>query len=109
MINTGSTKKYLVYAIGEIALVVIGILIALQINNWNESRKEFEQSLLALSEDIRNDTASIHSYIRSLEQQVKSSALLIPILESESQYIRDSLEFAKAFINLRRPEYRNLG
>jgi hypothetical protein len=34
------TTKYLKYAIGEIVLVVIGILIALQINNWNEQRKE---------------------------------------------------------------------
>ena len=32
--------RYLLYAIGEIALVVIGILIALQINNWNEWRKD---------------------------------------------------------------------
>ena len=39
---------YLRYAIGEILLVVIGILIALQINNWNESRKEsiFERKVL---------------------------------------------------------------
>ena len=34
------TGKYLKYAIGEIVLVVIGILIALQINNWNENRKD---------------------------------------------------------------------
>jgi len=33
------TRKYLKYAIGEIVLVVIGILIALSLNNWNESRK----------------------------------------------------------------------
>jgi hypothetical protein len=33
------TSKYFKYAIGEIILVVIGILIALQINNWNEHRK----------------------------------------------------------------------
>ena len=32
-------RKYLLYAIGEILLVVIGILIALQINNWNEEKK----------------------------------------------------------------------
>ena len=32
--------KYLRYAIGEIVLVVVGILIALQVNNWNEVRKE---------------------------------------------------------------------
>ena len=40
--------KYLKYAIGEIILVVIGILIALQINNWNEQRKirQSEQDIL---------------------------------------------------------------
>lgn len=36
----GKTGQYLKYAIGEIALVVIGILIALQINNWNQARKD---------------------------------------------------------------------
>lgn len=43
MIESGSSKKYLLYAIGEIALVVIGILIALQINNWNEWKKDREE------------------------------------------------------------------
>ena len=38
-ISEGKTKKYVLYAIGEIILVVIGILIALQINNWNEERQ----------------------------------------------------------------------
>ncbi|MFC3881537.1 DUF6090 family protein [Algoriphagus namhaensis] len=39
MISKGNTSKYLKYAFGEIVLVVIGILIALSINNWNEDRK----------------------------------------------------------------------
>ena len=39
LLSEGKTGKYLKYAIGEIVLVVIGILIALQINNWNENRK----------------------------------------------------------------------
>lgn len=39
LLSEGKTKKYFKYAIGEIVLVVIGILIALQINNWNENRK----------------------------------------------------------------------
>ena len=39
MLSEGKTGKYLKYAIGEVILVVIGILIALQINNWNESNK----------------------------------------------------------------------
>ncbi|PWH82679.1 hypothetical protein DIS18_10610 [Algibacter marinivivus] len=39
LLTEGKTGKYFKYAIGEIVLVVIGILIALQINNWNENRK----------------------------------------------------------------------
>ena len=39
LLSEGKTGKYFKYAIGEIILVVIGILIALQINNWNENRK----------------------------------------------------------------------
>ncbi len=39
LLPEGKTGRYLKYAVGEIILVVIGILIALQINNWNENRK----------------------------------------------------------------------
>ena len=51
LLSEGKTGKYIKYAIGEIILVVIGILLALQINNWNEQRKsnqlskEFHQKL----------------------------------------------------------------
>ena len=38
LIDEGNMKRYLIYAIGEIVLVVLGILIALQINNWNTER-----------------------------------------------------------------------
>jgi hypothetical protein len=44
------TGKYLKYAIGEIILVVIGILIALQINNWNEKQKHIAQEQLILKQ-----------------------------------------------------------
>lgn len=60
LIDSGSERKYLLYAVGEIALVVIGILIALQINNWNENRKEeiLEiQFLHRLLEDLASDTS----------------------------------------------------
>ena len=40
LLSENKTSGYIKYAIGEIALVVIGILIALQINNWNEDRKD---------------------------------------------------------------------
>lgn len=60
--RAGKTSKYFRYAIGEIMLVVLGILIALQINNWNEARK---QNMLAndyrrtLMNDLIEDTTNI--------------------------------------------------
>ena len=50
LLSERKTKKYLKYAVGEITLVVIGILIALQINNWNEKRKDLHQEQLILKQ-----------------------------------------------------------
>ena len=44
LVSENKFSKYLIYAIGEIILVVIGILIALQINNWNEKNKQNNRS-----------------------------------------------------------------
>lgn len=54
--------KYLWYAIGEILLVVVGILIALQINNWNEERieqKQIKEYALSLVGDLQSDMAMV--------------------------------------------------
>jgi len=50
LLMENKTGKYFKYAIGEIVLVVIGILIALQINNWNEDRKATKEEAKALKE-----------------------------------------------------------
>ncbi|MCJ7468418.1 MAG: DUF6090 family protein [Maribacter sp.] len=47
-------SKYLLYAIGEITLVMIGILLALQVNNWNEGRKETGKSVEIMREIREN-------------------------------------------------------
>ena len=54
--------KYTRYAIGEIVLVVIGILIALQINNWNENKK-VKAPILFSAEDFRNKLELTMNYI----------------------------------------------
>jgi hypothetical protein len=67
-------QKYLLYAVGEIILVVIGILIALQINNWNENRKAFIKSKNYLSEivsDLQNDTIRFGGAIVILDKLIK--------------------------------------
>ena len=60
LIGTGLSKKYFLYAIGEILLVMIGILLALQVNNWNEERAkrqnvnvQLQNLSLAVKENIR--------------------------------------------------------
>tara|TARA_R110002111_G_scaffold204953_3_gene269635 strand:- start:1687 stop:2502 length:816 start_codon:yes stop_codon:yes gene_type:complete len=54
LLTENKFSKYMLYAIGEILLVVIGILIALQINNWNEGRKAKAQEVSSMKEIIEN-------------------------------------------------------
>ncbi len=70
LLNEGKTSKYFKYAIGEIVLVVIGILIALQINNWNEGRKEniHQKSVLSnLLQDLKSDSVSYSQNLKELK------------------------------------------
>ena len=54
LINQNQMGKYFKYAIGEIVLVVLGILIALQINNWNEDRKKTKKEIFHLENILSN-------------------------------------------------------
>ena len=69
--NENRVAKYLRYAVGEIMLVVIGILIAVQVNNWNEGRKErIQKNLLIQSiiSDLKMDTLILNQTLRILEE-----------------------------------------
>jgi len=71
------TGKYFKYAIGEIVLVVIGILIALQINNWNENRKSAIQENLYLKRLLSENKEDINTFknnISDLEKGIESIA-----------------------------------
>ena len=54
MLQENRFSRYLLYAIGEIILVVVGIFLALQLNNWNAERKQVQQEL-ALLEEMREN------------------------------------------------------
>jgi hypothetical protein len=71
LLNDGKISKYFKYAIGEIFLVVIGILIALQINTWNESRKDKYQEveyIQRLISENKQDLITFSNNIRNLEK-----------------------------------------
>ena len=84
------TGKYFKYAIGEILLVVIGIFIALQINNWNELRKEKNEEAVILS-DLKEDlTATRLNFLETIKNQEKmilSSRDLIDAIEAKDYSI----------------------
>jgi len=66
LISEGKTTNYLKYAFGEIVLVVIGILIALSINNWNEKRKIEKMGKEYIREiytDLTNDILNLNEIL----------------------------------------------
>lgn len=74
IIKENRTSKYLLYAIGEIILVVIGILIALQINTWNtenDNKKIVRKNSKTLIENLEKDSVYIINVLKVMKKQEK--------------------------------------
>jgi len=104
LVVEGKTTNYLKYAIGEIVLVVIGILIALQINNWNEDRKDqlrlknhYTELLNELNNDKKNlkkaienvrgynhQTYEISGFINSIQSKIDTTKIVDDLLDIEA-------------------------
>jgi hypothetical protein len=87
MLTENKFSKYLLYAIGEIILVVIGILIALQINNLNEQRKERNEEqkvLIILKEEFKLNLIQIESKIKLRDYIIQESAKVIDYIDEEN-------------------------
>ena len=77
-------SKYLLYAIGEIILVVIGILIALQIDSWNQDKKDKKleaQYYCRLLEDVNQDFTNYNNYMALLNERIDGNNTLIQRLQ----------------------------
>lgn len=84
-----NVAKYMRYAIGEILLVVIGILIALQVNNWNQNRKESYVELQILFDIQSNLTESLHELQRANKSNqigIRQFNKLIEHIEKQQPY-----------------------
>jgi hypothetical protein len=86
LIMENKTGKYFKYAIGEIVLVVIGILIALSINNWNENRKNkiIEHTYLEnIKADFILNLSSLDKFILDRENSIKASDSILEFFNGE--------------------------
>ena len=67
-------RKYLLYAVGELLLVVVGILIALQVNNWNEERieqRQIRQYVIGLISDLERDIAMLEPITMQMQRRLE--------------------------------------
>lgn len=91
----GRTRDYLRYAVGEIALVIIGILIALQVNNWNEERLEQAQVSRyahALVDDLERDIGMVEPIMRQIGQSLEKIDALDAYTRGRSLQELDNLD-----------------
>jgi hypothetical protein len=90
-------SRYTLYAIGEIFLVVIGILIALQINNWNEGRKnnvKMKEYASALISNIEKDSIDVSGSLESLPERKKEIKGYLEFIKTRNllrEELKDSL------------------
>ncbi len=109
LIQQENVRKYIWYAIGEILLVMIGILLALQVNNWNEQRKDAnltDSYLAALQEDLTLDIENFEYQIDDLSFQLDQIDSLEEIMSqsafSNSDFddlIKENLDIIQTFEN----------
>jgi len=94
------TGKYFKYAIGEIVLVVIGILIALSINNWNEHNKaksRLNSDLKEVKSELNVDLKRLDSILNIIDNVDKSGLYLLDFLTQKPQ-VFDSLQVQTALV-----------
>ena len=111
LLDEGKTSKYFKYAIGEIVLVVIGILIALQINNWNERKKEhvkekaflneinldFKSNKIQLDSIISFNKVNLHASLR-LSKILRMFDLKNPKVTNSNAHVADSIRIYNSLI-----------
>ncbi|RRQ47983.1 hypothetical protein DZC72_09595 [Maribacter algicola] len=107
-LSDNNFSKYFIYAIGEIVLVVIGILIALQINNWNQAKKDnnaLKEYLVKIKSHTIEDLYKLDSVTRGRTQIaqlcIKARRSILDKTEDENLILFMSSGFAFADINFK--------
>lgn len=90
LMEQNKTRTYLLYAVGEIALVMIGILLALQVNNWNQKQQLIEQE---------------QEVISALYEEIDTNATILGLC---MEYIKRKIAVIDSMQNYVGPTYANL-
>lgn len=111
LLTENKFSKYLVYAIGEIILVVVGILIALQINNWNEVKKDRAYEIKMLSEikkGLMGDQINLQEQIQAYKELKKTANQFTSLTQNMVIY-HDSMQTELWKLNIGRYYQFNTG
>ena len=85
LLGEGKLVRYLTYAVGEVVLIIVGIMIALQLNNWNEDRKaqvEFDLYIVQLKGDVKEAIANSRGVTVS-QRQINTGYRIVEFLRNE--------------------------
>ena len=113
LLSENRFSKYLLYAIGEIILVVIGILIALQINNWNENRKVHSNQLKyldLLKNEALTNLASLDTHLDVIKELAEGQKEVFRLIDTPKDSLSEtyvSKTFFDAFSTLISFNYKN--
>ena len=86
--ETGKTAKYFKYALGEIILVMIGILLALQVNNWNQNRleqNEEKEVIAKLHSDFKENKKILKEFLSAVNNQMNAQEILMSLIGASKQ------------------------
>jgi len=111
LLSENKFSKYLIYAIGEVILVVIGILIALQVNNLNEQHKSDKKKYLtSMRSELLTNLELVKTEVGGLDKSINGQRKLISIINSEKDNINDiqlSKILALSFSNVFELKYQD--
>ena len=91
---SGKLLRYLSYAVGEVILIIVGILIALKINDWNENRKaqvELDEYIFQLKENVKDTSERARRASENLKTQAMDGKFVLDFLKL-SEYDQNELE-----------------
>jgi len=120
LMDNNKTGKYLKYAIGEIILVVIGILIALQLNSWKEeinAKEELKTSMNLMLDDLSQDIAFYNKEIERIGDRIlllsdfsqrNYSKIDIEIIPNAVSYNIPNKNYGKTYISLKEDRQFNM-